>query len=75
MCIKANLANFSMGSLDGKLFLILIIKTRTEIGLFNFFCRPLCMLGRIVTCLLSYVSSLKALENFDKPKEYIAFWS
>lgn len=33
------------------------------------------MLGRIVTCLLGHVSSLKALENFDKPKEYIAFWS
>jgi hypothetical protein len=33
------------------------------------------MLGRIVTFLLGHVSSLKALENFDKPKEYIAFWS
>ncbi len=75
MWIKANLANFSMGSLDGKLFLILIIKTRTKIGLFFLFCRPLCMLGRIVTCLLGHVSSLKALEIFEKPKEYITFWS
>jgi hypothetical protein len=70
MWIEANLANFCMGYLDGKLFFILIIKTRTEIGLLFFFVGCYACWAELL-----HVSSLKALEIFDKPKEYIAFWS
>jgi hypothetical protein len=58
----------------GNFFWFLQSKQEPKLG-FCFFCRPLCMPGRIVTCLLGHVSSQKALEKFDTPKEYIAFWS